>query len=392
MTDNRELTRLFHQQFGRLPTSCVQAPGRVNLIGEHTDYNQGFVFPAAINFGTTVVGAAREDRQVNLVAMDYGNKRNSFSLDDIQFDRQDRWSNYVRGVVQSLLQRYALGGVDLLITGNVPQGAGLSSSASLEIAILKIFTELFQLDLSGVQAARLGQEAENNFVGCSCGIMDQLVSAMGKRNQAMLLDCRSLEFQTTPIPPEYQLVIVNSNIQRGLVDGAYNTRRSECEQAAKIMGVESLRMADMARLDSYRASMSKTVYQRARHVITENQRTVDMFTALENNTYGRINELMQLSHCSMRDDFAITVPPIDYLVDVIQQVVGDLGGVRMTGGGFGGCVVSLAPNDAVPDIIATVERQYQQNTGIKESIYVCTAEQGAFADAEEEPNRLLHLQ
>ena len=189
-------------------------------------------------------------------------------------------------------------------------------------------------------------------------------------------------FQTTPIPPEYQLVIVNSNIQRGLVDGAYNTRRSECEQAAKIMGLESLRMADMALLDAHQASMSKTVFQRARHVITENQRTLDMFSALQSNAYGRINELMALSHVSMRDDFEITVPPIDYLVDLMQAVVCDLGGVRMTGGGFGGCVVSLAPNDAVPDIVAAVEQQYQQNTGIKESIYVCTAEQGAFAEAE----------
>lgn len=379
MVPEQDLTRVFREQFARTPTTFVEAPGRVNLIGEHTDYNQGFVFPAAINFGTTIVAAARNGQKVNVVAMDYGNKRSSFSLDDIQFDHENGWSNYVRGVVQALLGQHSLGGADLLITGNVPQGAGLSSSASLEIAVLKSLSELYQLDLDGIKAAQLGQEAENNFVGCSCGIMDQLVSAMGKRGEAMLLDCQSLEFRTTPIPPAYQLVIVNSNVKRALVDGAYNLRRQECEQAATAMDLASLRQANMSLLKSHQSSMSKAAYQRARHIITENQRTLDMYSALESREYRRIRELMELSHQSMRDDFEITVPPIDYLVDVMQTVVGDAGGVRMTGGGFGGCVVSLAPKDAVPDIIEAVERQYQQNTGIKETIYVCTAEKGAFA-------------
>lgn len=376
---DQNLTRVFHEQFGRLPTTYVQAPGRVNLIGEHTDYNQGFVFPAAINFGTTVVAAARDDRNVNVVAMDYGNKCSSFSLDDIRFDREDGWSNYVRGVAQALQGYTAFGGADLLLTGNVPQGAGLSSSASLEIAVLKSFSELYELGLDGVKAALLGQQAENRFVGCSCGIMDQLVSAMGRQGQALLLDCQSLEFQTTPIPPEYQLVIVNSNIQRGLVDGEYNLRRQQCEQAAAAMGVASLRQANMALLQSHKASMPDTAYRRARHIITENQRTLDMFSALESKDYGRIRELMALSHESMRDDFEITVPPIDYLVELMQAALGDVGGARMTGGGFGGCVVSLAPREAVPHIVDAVERQYRKTIGHKETIYVCTAEEGAFA-------------
>jgi galactokinase len=379
MVMDQDLKRIFHEQFGRTPTSHVRAPGRVNLIGEHTDYNQGFVFPAAINFGTTVVAAARDDRIVNVVAVDYGNKCNSFSLDDIQFDREDGWCNYVRGVAQALQGYAPFGGADLLITGNVPQGAGLSSSASLEIALLKSFSELYELELDGVKAALLGQQAENDFVGCSCGIMDQLVSAMGKKGQALLLDCQSLEFQTIPIPPEYQLVIVNSNIQRGLVDGEYNLRRQQCEEAAAAMGVASLRQADMAMLQSHKASMPDTAYRRARHIITENQRTLDMFSALESKDYRRIGELMALSHASMRDDFEITVPQIDYLVELIQSVLGEVGGARMTGGGFGGCVVSLAPREVVPAITEAVERQYRRATGHKETIYVCTAEEGAFA-------------
>ncbi len=379
MTLGQDLEQLFDKHFSRAPTVTVWAPGRVNLLGEHTDYNQGFVLPAAINFGTTLVAAARNDRQVNVVALDCHAKLNSFSLDDIQFDHQDSWSNYIRGSVKSLQGHFMFGGADLLITGDIPQGAGLSSSASLEIAVLRAFSDLYQLGLTGVQAALLGQEAENQFVGCSCGIMDQLASAMGKKGQALLLDCQSLEFKTTAIPPDYQLVIVNSNVRRGLVDSEYNLRRQQCEQAAAAMGLTSLRQADLTLLDSHRAVISATVYRRARHIITENQRTLTMYSALASGEYGRFRELMSLSHLSMRDDFEITAPPVDTLVALIQEAVGDLGGARMTGGGFGGCVVSLVPRDAVSSVVEAVERQYYSLTGLKEAIYTCTAEQGAFA-------------
>lgn len=369
----------FEAHFKRTPTTIVQAPGRVNLIGEHTDYNQGFVFPTAINFATTVAAAPREDRLINVVAVDYGNAVSQFSLDDIAFDHQQGWSNYVRGIVSVLQTRYEFGGADLLVTGNVPQGAGLSSSASLEIALLKAFADLYQLELDGVQAALLGQKAENDFVGCSCGIMDQLISAMGQHGHAMLLDCQSLAFQSTPIPVGYQLVIVNSNVQRALVDGEYNLRRQQCEEAAQIMGVESLRQASLPLLHEYRESLSETVFRRARHVMTENQRTLDMYSALSASDYRRIRGLMEQSHASMRDDFEITVPAIDYLVEVMQSVLGDAGGARMTGGGFGGCVVALAPEHLVPEMLSVVAERYYVKTGIQETAYVCTAEQGAFA-------------
>jgi galactokinase len=374
----QNLEHIFQQHFGCAPSCYVQGPGRVNLIGEHTDYNQGFVLPAAINFSTTLVGAARNDRQVNVIAMDYGNKRNSFSLDDIQFDNEDHWSNYVRGVAKVLSREAGINGADLLITGNVPQGAGLSSSASLEIALLKAFSDLYQLDLDGVKAALLGQEAENKFVGCSCGIMDQLVSAMGKRGEVLLLDCQSLEFKTCPIPPDYQLVIINSNVKHKLVNSEYNLRRQECEQAAAIMKVNSLRYATMDLLQSYKTNMPDTVFRRARHVITENQRVLKMFSALESHDFSNISKLMALSHQSMREDFEITLGPIDLLVELVGATLGDSGGVRMTGGGFGGCIVSLAPWEAVQRITETVEKHYFATTGIKENIYICTAEQGAF--------------
>ncbi len=372
------LKRVFQLHFGRLPRVVVTAPGRVNLIGEHTDYNQGYVLPAAINFATRVVAAARNDRNVNVIAMDYGNKRNCFRLDDIPFDQSDRWSNYVRGVLRALQKHHAIGGADLLITGNVPQGAGLSSSASLEIAVLKAFSDLYQLELDGIAAALLGQQAENEFVGCACGIMDQLVSAMGRDRHALLLDCQSLAFRTTPIPPDYQLVIVNSNIRRGLVGGEYNARRQQCEQAATVMGVASLRQVDLAMLRYHQKSMTDTIYRRAHHVVTENQRTLDLFAALESGQNQRIAELMWRSHQSMRDDFEITVPPVDHLVELIQAVLGEQGGARMTGGGFGGCVVVLAPQDAVSAILDAVERQYQPGAGIGATVYICTAEKGAF--------------
>ncbi|MGK0293331.1 MAG: galactokinase, partial [Porticoccaceae bacterium] len=221
---------LFEQQFQRSAALVCHAPGRVNIIGDHTDYNDGFVLPAAINYGTTVAASKREDRIVKVYAHDCGQQINVFSLDDITFDQEMMWSNYVKGTLQALMKKHPeIKGANLVVTGNVPQGAGLSSSASFEIAILKAFTQLYQLDLNGVNAALIGQQAENDFVGCNCGIMDQLISAMGQQGHAMLLDCKDLSFEHAPIPDSLTLFIVNSNVKRGLVDSAYNLRRQQCE-------------------------------------------------------------------------------------------------------------------------------------------------------------------
>ena len=332
-----QLAATFEVTFGGAPAVNIQAPGRVNLIGEHTDYNDGFVFPAAINFGTWIAASPRDDRMIEVIALDYDNERTAFSLDDIEHVSTATWSNYVRGVCQVLLERFPdLQGANIAVTGNVPQGAGLSSSASFEVALVKMFSTLYELNLTGVEAALLGQKAENVFVGCSCGIMDQLISAMGRQGQAMLLDCRSLEFQHTSLPDTHAIVIINSNVKRGLVDSEYNLRRQQCEEAASIMGVAALRDADLALLARHQSSMSDPVYRRARHIITENQRTIDMYNALRAGNIAEVSTLMAQSHVSMRDDFEITVPPIDYLVEIIDEVIRASGVVRMTGGGFGG--------------------------------------------------------
>ena len=379
MAKDNALLAVFEEFFQHSPTIDVHAPGRVNLIGEHTDYNQGFVFPAAINFGTRIVGSPRDDRTISVVAVDYDYAQCEFSLDDIQHVDYPGWSNYVRGVCKELLQDYPdLQGANLVITGNVPQGAGLSSSASFEVAIASAFNQLYSLGIDGVNAALIGQRAENNFVGCSCGIMDQLISAMGKKDQAMLLDCRDLSRQYISLPDDFAIMIINSNVKRGLVDSEYNLRRQQCEGAANAMGVASLREADLTLLAANQANMSDEEFRRARHIITENARTEAMFAALKQNDIATVSELMAESHVSMRDDFEITVPPIDYLVEVIGEEIGCLGGVRMTGGGFGGCVVALLPKNLTEKVSKLVEAKYHAHTQLKQTIYICTAEQGAF--------------
>ena len=378
--DNQVLSSNFETHYGEAPALIAHAPGRVNIIGEHTDYNEGFVFPAAINFGTWVAATKRADNDIVVPAMDYENQQNQFSLSDINYDEEQGWANYVRGVVKVLKEAMPdFGGANLLVTGNVPQGAGLSSSASFEVAILKALSALYELPLDGVQAALLGQKAENTFVGCSCGIMDQLISAMGNEGMAMLLDCQSLAIEHSPLPDSHQIVIINSNVKRGLVDSEYNLRRQQCEQGASLLGVSSLREATMEMLEGAKAHMPEVVYRRAKHIVTENARTLAASQALKAGDIETVSEAMAQSHISMRDDFEITVRPIDYLVEIIGEVLGKSGGVRMTGGGFGGCVVALVPTDKVEAVKQVVADKYSDETGYSADIYVCTATQGAFA-------------
>jgi galactokinase len=378
--DNQVLSSKFETHYGEAPALIAHAPGRVNIIGEHTDYNEGFVFPAAINFGTWVAANKREDNDIVVTAMDYENQQNRFSLSEINYDEEQGWANYVRGVVKVLKEAIPdFGGANLLVTGNVPQGAGLSSSASFEVAILKALSALYELPLDGVQAALLGQKAENTFVGCSCGIMDQLISAMGNEGMAMLLDCQSLAIEHSPLPDSHQIVIINSNVKRGLVDSEYNLRRQQCEQGASLLGVSSLREATMEMLEGAKAHMPEVVYRRAKHIVTENARTLAASQALKTGDIETVSEAMAQSHISMRDDFEITVRPIDYLVEIIGEVLGKSGGVRMTGGGFGGCVVALVPTDKVDAVKREVADKYFDETGYNADIYVCTATQGAFA-------------
>lgn len=378
MNRHNLMEQLFLQLFGQSANVICHAPGRVNLIGDHTDYNDGFVLPAAIDYGTDIAATARDDCFVHVYAHDYDQSA-KFSLQDIQFSQDKMWLNYVSGTLQALLSVYPdLKGANIVVSGNVPQGAGLSSSASFEIAILKAFTELFKLDLNGVQAALLGQKAENNFVGCNCGIMDQLISAMGKTGHAMLLDCESLTFKDAPIPDNMALVIVNSNVKRGLVDSEYNIRRQQCEQVAQYFGKKSLRGVTLEQLEKAQLYLHPTLIKRARHVITENQRTENALVALSNNDIKQLSTLMRESHLSLKNDFDVTTPEVDGLVTIIANLLQQHGGVRMTGGGFGGCVIAITPTELVEQLIEHINKEYPTSFGLTADVYVCNASQGAF--------------
>ncbi|MGS3140021.1 galactokinase [Aeromonas sanarellii] len=379
MTPSQRVSAVFAEQFEQQPDLLVRAPGRVNLIGEHTDYNDGFVLPCAIDYETCVAIGRRTDNLVHVVAADYDNQRDLFALDQpIEHHTDQRWSDYIRGVVKCLQGRgYQLRGLNMVVSGNVPQGAGLSSSASLEVAIGQAFKEAQGLDISQAEIALNGQQAENQFVGCNCGIMDQMISASGEKDHALLLDCRSLETRLIPMPSNLAVLIVNSNVRRGLVDSEYNTRRQQCEAAARHYGVKALRDLDLAALEAGKAGLDEVSYRRARHVVGENARTLAAADALESGDLVRLGELMGQSHAAMRDDFEITVPAIDGLVEIIKAQIGSEGGVRMTGGGFGGCVVAVLRPEKVAAAIAAVEAEYQARFGLKADCYVCRASAGA---------------
>ena len=373
--------------FGHAPDLWVQAPGRVNLIGEHTDYNDGFVLPCGIDYRTVIAVKARDDRLVRVIAADYGHGLDTFDLDAPIAPHPDlQWANYVRGTVKMLAEHLAplglsLRGADLAIAGNVPQGAGLSSSASLEVAVGQAFKAMLGLDQHGgvtqTDLALIAQRAENRFVGVNCGIMDQLISARAEAGHALLIDCRSLGAQPVHLPEAVAVMIVHSRVKRGLVGSEYNTRRAQCEAAARHYGVPALRDVDTAQLERDRGALEDVVYRRARHIVTENARTVDAAEALAAGDLVRLGELMAASHASMRDDFEITHPAIDRLVDIAQQAVGREGGARMTGGGFGGCIVVLLPDARIPDVQAAIEAAYRSPDGEPPTIWVSHAATGA---------------
>jgi len=373
----------FTERFDAQPSNIIQAPGRVNLIGEHTDYNDGFVLPCAIDYQTVVCAAPRNDSVIQVLAVDFDNDFDSFDLNHPIVPHPEKlWANYIRGTLKYLQQHLSgigqsLAGANIAVSGNVPQGAGLSSSASLEVAIGQTFNTLYRLELSAQNLALIAQEAENQFVGCNCGIMDQLISAKGKVGSALLLDCRNLQTRPVSIPPGLSLVIINSNVKRGLVDSEYNLRREQCEQAADFFQVKALRDVTIKTFNTLQDGLEPLAAKRARHVITENARVLSAADALAAGDILRLAELMEQSHVSMRDDFEITVPAVDAIVDIVKQTIGAQGGVRMTGGGFGGCVIALVPDKLVDGVCAAVKKQYHQTTGIEESIYICKAQVGA---------------
>ena len=369
----------FEQAYRTQPELTVQAPGRVNLIGEHTDYNDGFVLPCALGFSSYVAVSKRTDQEVHLCALDYDKESSVFHLgEEINYDQKYLWSNYIRGVFQVLIDRdYQLSGVSLMLVGDVPQGAGLSSSAALEVAVTFALSSLFNLGLSPTEIAQVAQKSENDFVGCQCGIMDQLASAMGESQHALLIDCRSLEVKQIAMPSELAIVIIHSGVQRGLVDSAYNQRRLECEQAARLLGVSALRDVSLEEVLAQQNQFDELTFKRARHVVSENERTLLATEALQVGDVQKLAQLMAESHHSLDHDYEVTVEPLNILVSLIKEVIGDQGGARMTGGGFGGCVIALCPHELVNPLKIHVLSKYTNLSGLQATIYTCSAERGA---------------
>ena len=375
-----ELMKRFTKLYGAEPL-LVQAPGRVNLIGEHTDYNEGFVFPAAIGFQTKVVIAKRPDRHVVVSSENYA-ERVEFDLDNLPASPRAHWSDYVIGVVRQL-ERVSgpLPGANLLINGDVPLGAGLSSSASLEVAVCKAFLEISSKTLGGTAIALLCQQAENQFIGARCGIMDQFISVHGSKNHALRLDCRTLEYRLLPIPPDTKLVICNTMVSHSHSGGEYNDRRAECEAAAhyfaeRVPGVKSLRDVTMDDFEKLSGGLSPVVRKRCRHVLTENMRVLQAAEALQAGDLNLFGRLMASSHASLRDDFNVSSPELDLMVQLAENRPGVYGS-RMTGGGFGGCTINLVHENHVDDFKRAVSEGYKQQIGRQPEIYVSSAADGA---------------
>ncbi len=369
----------FHAAFGDASELIAAAPGRVNLIGEHTDYNDGFVLPMTIGVGTLVAARRRTDGVLRVAALDLGETTEFPLSSPVPHAPVGNWSNYVRGVAAALAESgLALAGADLAIAGNVPQGAGLSSSASLEVATgLALAALAGAPGLDRTALALAGQSAEHHYAGCQCGIMDQLVSARAEAGNAVLIDCRDLSARSVAMDAELAVLIVHSGIRRGLVDGEYNLRRLQCEAAAAAMQVPALRDADPATLVAARAAMDPIAYRRARHVITENARTLAAADALTAGDLASLGCLMSASHASMRDDFEITTPDIDRLAAQMAQFLGNRGGARMTGGGFGGAVIAIARRSAIEALRDEVGCTYRTPAGAVPQMMIEVPEHGA---------------
>jgi galactokinase len=375
----QDLAENFLQLYGIRP-QFVRAPGRVNLIGEHTDYNDGFVLPAAIQLQTTVGIAPTAGRRLILYSNNY-KEQVDFDVEALPAVRQRRWSDYAIGVARELAKKgIRLPGACLLIDGDVPEGAGLSSSASLEVALCGAFLELAHEQIAGAELALLCQRAENDFVGARCGIMDQFVSVHGQKDHALLLDCRSLEYRHQPIPEDVRLVICNTMVRHSVAGGEYNQRRRECEMAAEffsrvVPGAKALRDISLEVFEKHASELPEVVRKRCRHVITENVRVIEAGEALARRDLRRFGALMRESHASLRDDFQVSCTELDIMVELAGQVEG-VYGARMTGGGFGGCTINLVTSEKVEAFKAKVTEGYAKATGRRTEIYVCTASDG----------------
>jgi len=367
----------FSQRFHRPPTHLIRAPGRVNLIGEHTDYNEGLVMPLAIDLSLVMAVAAREDKWVAVHSLDLDSDA-EFSLSKVR-NTGSGWGEYLKGTGWALQEHgYELAGWDGVLTSSIPIGAGLSSSAALEMATIKAFEVVSGFAWEPIGLARIAQFAENNWVGVNSGIMDQMIVAVGKRGSAVRIDCRSLEYHPVALPEGASIVIVDSGTRRSLVDSAYNERREQCEQAARSFGLRSLRDLDLARLHAQAQDLPAEIFKRARHVVTENARVEMAVAAMQDNDADRLGAILKEGHASLRDDFAVSRVEIDSLVE-IANARPECYGARMTGGGFGGCVVCLVSSASLDEYVDGVQIRYREKTKIEAKVYITSAQDGVSA-------------
>jgi galactokinase len=375
-----DLARRFRQAYGTTP-SIFRAPGRVNLIGEHTDYNGGFVMPAAIGMYTWVAVAPRNDHILRITSEQFGSTV-ELTLDRLAGPPQKHWSDYVRGVAAVLQETVArLKGAELLIASDVPLGAGLSSSAALEVSTALALAHVAGVELPLREIALICQRAENEYSGTRCGIMDQFVSCFGHSDSALLLDCRSLDYRRLPIPQDVRLVICNTMVKHELNGGEYNERRRACGEGVNSLrewmpNIRELRDVSRHELQRHGSAIDTTVYRRCKHVVTENERVLQSADALESGNLTQFGQLMYQSHLSLKEDYEVSCEELDVMVELTRGIEG-VYGARMTGGGFGGCTVNLVRADAVQEFEQHIRSGYGKATGRTPAVYVCCAAQGA---------------
>jgi galactokinase len=371
---------LYLERYGSEPEIVAVAPGRINLIGEHTDYNDGFVFPVAIDRQTWVAVSRTRDH-TNLYSAQAGQAQ-GFSANLVEPNNVNGWAKYPAGMAWALRTAgYEPCNVQGVVTSNIPMGSGVSSSAALEMAFGAMWRQYGQFSVDGPALALLGQQCENKFVGVNSGIMDQMASAMGKNGQAMYLDTRSLVIDYAPIPESVGIVLLDTKKPRALTSSAYNERRTQCEEAAKILGVPSLRDAHLAMLERARPDMPEVVYRRARHVVTENSRTTEFKLSLDDGDLENAGRLMKESHMSLKDDYEVSCRELDLMAEAAWSAPGCVG-ARMTGAGFGGACVALVESEKVDSFIAIVITEYDRISDLKGEALSCRAVQGARIEAD----------
>jgi galactokinase len=371
--ETKNLEQSFSNHFNAKPKLIVRAPGRVNLIGEHTDYNDGFVLPMAIDHAVWIALSPRADSQIRIRSLDL-EVDSAFDLHSLT--KGEGWLEYIKGVAFELQKAgYQLKGFDAVMTGDVPRGAGLSSSAAVELATARAFAAVSGFAWDAAQMAKISQKAENEWVGVNCGIMDQMASAASKEGYALFLDCRTLEVQHAPLPENTSVVILDTSTRRGLVDSAYNERRSQCEEAARWFGVKALRDVNVDELEKGNG-LSEVVMKRARHIVTENTRVLEAVQVMKAGNVKRLGELFNASHASLRDDFEVTNEALNQIVECAQEQ-SSCYGARMTGAGFGGCAVALVQTEKAQEFAKAVSAAYRQRSGLDASVYVCKASEGA---------------